>query len=450
MVEFTDSPQARYQQKKQRLIDELRRADGVVRLEKNTSNLFRDRNEPPRNRLDVRDFDQVLEVNADEGWVEVEGMTPYVDLVDATLPRGVMPCVVPELKSITIGGATTGIGIESSSFKYGLVHETVQEMEILTGDGAVVTATPNNNHRDLFYAIPNAYGTLGYVLKLRAKVIPVKPYVELRHYRHTDPERYFRDLDEKRAGADFLDGAVFGPHEMTVTVGRFTDHAPYTSDYTYENIYYQSLRRRDEDYLTVRDYIWRWDTDWFWCSRALGAQNPVVRRLLGRKRLNSIFYTKVMRWNSRWGLTRRLDRLLGRQPESVIQDVDIPIDRAPEFFRFFIDEIGILPFWTCPFRNIDPAARYPLFATDPDTYYINFGFWDVVHSKQGHEPGHFNRLIERKVRELGGIKSLYSDSYFPEDEFWAIYDKTAYDGLKARYDPDGRFKNLYQKTVLRA
>ena len=439
-----------YEDKKQRLIETLHQAEGAVRLEKSTSNLFRDRAEAPRNRLDVRDFNQVLAVDPEAGWVEVEGMTPYVDLVDATLAHGVMPCVVPELKSITIGGAVTGIGIESSSFKYGLPHETVLEMDVLTGDGAVVTATPNNNHRDLFYGMPNSYGTLGYILKLRARVIPVKPYVRLRHYRHSDPESHFRDLDRRRDGADFLDGSVFGPQEAVVTVGTFVDRAPYTSDYTYTDIYYQSLRRREEDYLTVRDYIWRWDTDWFWCSRALGAQNPIVRRLLGRKRLNSTFYTRVMRWNSRWGLTWAFDRLRGRQPESVIQDVDIPLERAPEFFRFFIDEIGILPFWTCPFRNLDSEARFPLFATDPDTYYINFGFWDVVRSRTAHEPGHFNRLIERKVQELGGIKSLYSESYFSEDEFWRIYDRADYDRLKSRYDPHGRFKDLYQKTVLRA
>jgi hypothetical protein len=72
-----------------------------------------------------------------------------------------------------------------------------------------------------------------------------------------------------------------------------------------------------------------------------------------------------------------------------------------------------------------------------------------VRSREAHPPGHFNRLIERKVAELGGIKSLYSESYFPEDEFWRIYDRDAYDHLKARYDPQGLFANLYEKCVLR-
>ena len=236
---------------------------------------------------------------------------------------------------------------------------------------------------------------------------------------------------------------------MVATVGRFVADAPYASDYTFERIYYRSLRRRDEDYLTARDFLWRWDTDWFWCSKNLYAQNPVVRRLLGRKRLNSTFYTKVMRWNSRVGLTKRLDRLVGRHPESLIQDVDIPIDRAPEFLDFFRREIGILPVWVCPFRAYDPATSWTLFPTRPNTRYVNFGFWDVVRRPEVHPPGHFNRLVERKVAQLGGIKSLYSDSYYPREEFAAIYNQDAYDALKRRYDPQRRFKDLYEKCVLR-
>jgi FAD/FMN-containing dehydrogenase len=441
-----------YAERRERLVQALAAGagDAPVRLGKQTSNLFRDRAAAPGAKLDVREFGHVLEVNAAEGWVDVEGMTPYDVLADATLARGLMPCVVPQLKSITIGGAVAGVGIEASSFKYGLVHETMLELEVLAGDGAIVLVRPDNEHRELFYGFPNSYGTLGYALRVRAKAVPVKPFVRLEHVQHRDPEAFFGNVAALCASpADFVDGVVFGPADMVTTAGRFVDAAPYTSDYTFRKIYYRSLRERDEDYLTVRDYLWRWDTDWFWCSKNLGAQNPVVRRLLGRKRLNSRFYTKVMRWNGRVGLTKQLDRLVGRHPESVIQDVDIPIDRAPEFLDFFQREIGIRPVWICPFRAYDPAASWTLFPTRPNVLYVNFGFWDVVRRREQHPPGHFNRLIERKVSQLGGIKSLYSDSYFPRPEFEAIYNQLAYAPLKQRYDPQGRFKGLYEKCVLR-
>jgi FAD/FMN-containing dehydrogenase len=70
-----------------------------------------------------------------------------------------------------------------------------------------------------------------------------------------------------------------------------------------------------------------------------------------------------------------------------------------------------------------------------------------VATRKACPPGHFNRLIERKVSELGGIKSLYSASYFPEKEFWDIYNGAVYRELKAKYDPNGRFEDLYAKCV---
>ena len=438
-----------FEAKKQRLVDALRaRPAAGVRLGKETSNLFRDRRRTAGTTLDVRDFNEVLHVDADAGYVDVEGMTPYVKLVAECLRHGVMPSVVPQLKSITIGGAATGCGIESSSFRYGLVHETVQEMEILLSNGTTVVCRPDNEHRDLFYGFPNSYGTLGYALRLKVKTVPVKPFVALTHVRHHDAKAYCEDLRRHcDSDADFVDGVVFGRDEMYITIGRFVDVAPYVSDYTYKRIYYRSIRERPRDYLRIEDYIWRWDTDWFWCSKNLLAQNPLVRRLLGPHRLNSIFYTKMMRWNSRWKIMGLVNRLRRRYTESVIQDVEVPVERGAEFLDFYHDTIRFMPVWVCPTRAYDKEAVFELYRMDSNTLYVNFGFWDVIESRTPIPEGHHNRLLERKVRALGGMKSLYSDAYYTTEEFWAIYNRPAYDALKAKYDSRGLLKDLYAKCV---
>ncbi|MGN2391758.1 FAD-binding oxidoreductase [Pelomicrobium sp. G1] len=434
--------------KVERLRALLASRQGPVGLAKGTSNLFRDRREQAKQRLDVADFDTVLRVDPAAGLIEAEGMVTYERLTDAALACGMMPAVVPQLKSITLGGAVAGVGIESSAFLYGLVHETVEELEVLTGDRRVVIARRDNEHRDLFYGFPNSYGTLGYALRLKVKAVPVKPYVRLEHRRFGDARRFFEALEgECHGDADFIDGVVFGRDELVLTLGRFVDQAPYASDYRFERIYYRSLRSRPEDYLTVRDYLWRWDTDWFWCSKNLGAQNPLLRRFVfGPSRLNSVTYTRIMRWNARWGLTRVLNRVMGWHTESVIQDVDIPLSRCAEFLDFFLGEIGILPVWICPIRV--HSGDYALYPMRPGQLYVNFGFWDVVRRREAFPAGYHNRLIEKKVQALGGIKSLYSESYFTEDEFWRIYGGEAYHRLKTRYDPEGAFPDLYQKCVL--
>jgi FAD/FMN-containing dehydrogenase len=235
---------------------------------------------------------------------------------------------------------------------------------------------------------------------------------------------------------------------MYLTLGQFTDAAPYTSDYKFERIFYRSVRERTEDYLTTEDYIWRWDTDWFWCSKNLGAQNPLLRRLYGRRRLNSVTYTKVMRWNARWKLTDLFNKLLGYHAESVIQDVEIPIERCGEFLDFYHDTIKFLPVWVCPTRAYDPTVTFDLYRLPPGKLHVNFGFWDVIRGREKLPPGHYNRQVESKVLELGGMKSLYSDSFFTPEQFWRIYNKPAYDRLKDTYDPQGRLRDLYRKCVL--
>ena len=400
----------------------------------------------------MRAFNEVLSVDPAASWVEAEGMVSYEALTAACLKYRLMPAVVPQLKTITLGGALAGVGIESSSHRHGLVHDTVLELDVLLGDGRVVTCTPSNEHADLFHGFPNSYGTLGYALRVKARAVPVRPYVHLAHLDYFDGQIYFRELEKRLAqgDADFIDGTVFAPDKMFITLGHFVDRAPYTSDYTYENIYYRSIPAKRDDYLTIHDYLWRWDTDWFWCSKNVFAQQRFVRKFLyGKKRLGSRHYTKIMRWNSRLGLTRKIERLLGLHSESVIQDVDIPIARAAEFLHFYAREIGLWPLWICPIGPVPGSGRFTLYPMR-EGWYVNFGFWDVKRTREPHPAGHFNRMIERKVVELGGIKSLYSDSYFPREEFERLYGGDTYRSLKAKYDPGNAFPGLYDKCVLKA
>ena len=436
--------------KRDALAAALRSSTEPVRLGKATSNLFRDRKPGAQRRLDVDAFREVLEVDPAAGVLDAEGMVTYERLVEACLSRGVMPAVVPQLKTITLGGAVAGIGIEASSHRYGLVHETVAELEVLAADGRILVCTADNEHSDLFHGFPNSYGTLGYALRVKAGAVPVQPYVRLEHVPFRDADSFFAGIDHRcrAGGADFIDATVFAPDRLYITLGRFAPRAPYTSDYGYEHIYYRSIAEKREDWLTTRDYLWRWDTDWFWCSRNVYAQNPLIRRLYGRRRLGSKTYTRIMRWNSRLGLTTLLDRARGLHPESVIQDVDIPIARAGEFFRFHAREIGIWPLWICPLKPRLGADRFCLYPLQAE-WYLNFGFWDVLRTREPHPRGHFNRMIEREVLGLGGIKSLYSESYFPEDEFWRRYGGDHYRRLKRKYDPQNVFPDLYTKCVLR-
>ncbi|HET8549811.1 MAG TPA: FAD-binding oxidoreductase, partial [Bryobacteraceae bacterium] len=279
---------AAYEQRREALAAQLRaiRSGGghTVALRKSTSNLFRVRAKNAARKLDVRPFTHILEVDPERMIAQVEGMAPYAAVVEETLRYGLLPLVTPQLKTITVGGAVSGLGIESSSFRWGLVHDGVDEMDILLGDGRTLTCS-RDQQADLFRGFPNSYGTLGYALRLKIRLMAARPFVSLEHTRFTGAGEYFAAISRlsDEGSIDFIDGTVFARDEMYVSTGRFVDSAPFTSDYTWLRIYYRSIRERETDYLSARDYIWRWDTDWFWCSKHFYAQNRAVRFLATRR-----------------------------------------------------------------------------------------------------------------------------------------------------------------------
>jgi FAD/FMN-containing dehydrogenase len=434
--------------------------NATVRLAKPTSNLFRARAKSKSKGLDTSGLTGVISVDPEARTADVAGMCTYENLVTATLPYGLAPLVVPQLKTITLGGAVTGLGIESTSFRNGLPHESVLEMDILTGTGDVLTASADQN-ADLYRAFPNSYGTLGYSVRLKIELEPVKPFVALRHIRFHSVDDLVAAMDRiiETGGhdgtpVDYLDGVVFSATEAYLTVGFQTSTPGPVSDYTGQQIYYQSIQHPDgekHDRLTIHDYLWRWDTDWFWCSRAFGAQNPRLRRLWPRRYRRSSVYWKLIAYDQRFNIADRIEKRNGRPPlERVVQDVEVPIERTAEFVHWFLENVPIEPIWLCPLRlRDDPrtGGAWPLYPIRPHHTYVNIGFWSSV--PVGPTDGYTNRLIERRVSELDGHKSLYSDSFYSRDEFDDLYGGETYKTVKKSYDPDSRLLDLYAKAVQR-
>ncbi|HET8561788.1 MAG TPA: FAD-binding oxidoreductase [Marmoricola sp.] len=434
-----------------------------VRLRKRTSNLFRPRTATRAPGLDVSGLDGVIAVDLEARTADVQGMCTYEHLVDATLPHGLIPLVVPQLRTITLGGAVTGLGIESTSFRSGLPHESVLEMDIFTGAGEVVTATASNEHAELFRTFPNSYGSLGYTTRLKIELEAVSPYVSLRHVRFDDTLPLqdaiariteTREWDGERV--DGMDGVAFAPGEYYLTLARWTDDAATgspsgrASDYTGQAIYYRSLQQRSTDLLTMYDYLWRWDTDWFWCSGAFGVQHPVVRRLWPRRFKRSDVYHRLVGLDLKYGVMDRLDRRAGRpRRERVIQDIEVPVERLGDFLDWFDDEIGMRPVWLCPLRLRETSPVWPSYPLKRGTTYVNAGFWGAVHVGADADQGPLNRAIEARVHELDGHKSLYSESFYDPDTFDALYDGANLAAVKKRYDPEDRLMTLYDKAVRR-
>jgi FAD/FMN-containing dehydrogenase len=383
-------------------------------------------------KIDVSDLTDILAIDPVRRICVAESGVTFVDLVAATLEHGLVPLVVPELKTITIGGAVAGCSIESMSFVHGGFHDTCIEYEVITATGQVLICTPDNEHRLVFQMMHGTFGTLGILARLTFQLIPAKPFVKLRYATHATVADYqaaiLRHFEAR--DVDFMDGIIHSPSCYVLATGEFVDRAPYTSDYSWMKIYYQSTRTRTEDYLTTADYFFRYDR---------GVTNVRPKSFVGR-----LLFGKLLA-SSQWlRLAEKLRWLLRSDKPTITLDVFVPFSRVPEFLAWYEREFQFYPLWCVPYRRVRDYEWLD------DSFYTALGdrlFLDLaIYGMRQRGPRNHHRLMEHKLREIGGIKTLIAHNYYEEDEFWSIWNKRNYDAVKAITDPDNRFRDLYTKT----
>jgi FAD/FMN-containing dehydrogenase len=391
-------------------------------------------------KVDLKPLREVLEIDAEARVATAEPGVTFARLVEATLPHGLLPGVVPELEGITVGGAVAGCSVESMSWKLGGFHDTCLEYEVVTGDGRVLTLTPERDPL-LFDMVHGSYGTLGILTKVRFRLYPAKPYVRLVYETLPSLAAFEARMRQVVGGAEheLVDGIIHAPDRCVLCLGDFVDEAPFTSSYRRLDIYYKSTATRTEDYLRTPDYLFRYDTECHWLSRTVPPLEwKPVRALLGRWFLGS---TNLIRWSN------RLAPLLGmKKRPDVVVDVFIPAKRFGEFSEWYERDFAYYPLWIVPYRIARP---YPWIAAEHASRMEDELFIDcAIYGKPNSEPDiDWSQVLEEKTVELGGIKTLISRNHFTPDSFWRVYHRENYDAAKAALDPTGAFPHVYEKMV---
>ncbi len=442
-----DVNQRKHQEKVARVVEQVRRAARSGRpagLRKRAVSHFvpnpGSRAVKP-GRIDLSSLDEILEIDVERRRCVAEPGVTFHELTSRTLARGLMPATVPELKTITVGGAVSGCSLESLSYRRGGFHESCLEYEVVTSDGEVLRCG-RERHRDLFEMLHGSYGTLAPLTELTFELLPARPYVRLEHrsFRRLADfwEALQRHCDE---GSDerFIDAIIHDPGHFVLCLGSLVDRAPYLSSYDGTEIYYKSTRERTEDYLTTQDYFFRYDTECHWLSRTVPPLEwAPVRRLLGPYVLGS---TNLITWS------KRLEPILSRvqRRPDVVVDVFVPDHRFEEFFEWYRRVFDFWPLWIVPYRA--PDASYPWISDEhAERMGSSFLIDCAIYGKRNTDPDtDLSERLERKVFELGGIKTLISRNHYDEATFWSVYSRPRYDAAKARLDPAGLFPDLYRK-----
>jgi len=387
---------------------------------------------PSDEKIDLGDLNEIFHIDIKKQVCTAEPGVTFVDLVTATIKYGFVPIVVPELKTITIGGAVAGCSIESMSFKYGGFHDTCLEYEIITAKGDVLTCTPDNENKLLFQMVHGTFGTLGIISKLKFKLIPAKPFVKVTYEKYDNIKDYKKAIwgHYKKKDIDFMDGIIHSPKEFVLSVANFVDEAPYTNKYDWMKIYYLSTNKRKEDYLKTPDYFFRYD-------KGVTNVNPksFIGRLLVGKFTDSTTTLKLAKILHRW------------IPDKIIPitiDVFIPFSKVNEYLKWHIKEVNHFPLWCVPYKIV---RKYEWISADflrktEDELFLDLAIYGM---KKKNDKNYY-KIIEDELMKIGGIKTLISNNYYSESDFWKVWNKQNYNKVKHQTDPQNIFRDLYTKT----
>ncbi|MFA6514754.1 MAG: FAD-binding oxidoreductase [Candidatus Paceibacterota bacterium] len=291
-------------------------------------------------KIDLSILNEIIEINKEELTCTAEPGVTFVDLVEATLKYDLVPFTVPELKTITIGGAVAGASLESMSYKYGGFHDSCLKYEIITAKGEILICTPDNENKLIFQMIHGTFGTLGVISKLKFKLFPAKQYVKIIYEKFNNLEDYKKATWEhyKKKDFDFMDGIIHSPSELVLSMGNFVDSAPYTNRYDWMKIYYLSTKKRKEDYLKTSHYFFRYEK---------GVTNVSPKSFLGR-----LFFGRFLDTTKTLRFVEKFHSLIPANKIPITIDLFIPFTRLSEFIDWYKKEINHFPLWYVPYKIV--------------------------------------------------------------------------------------------------
>lgn len=152
--------------------------------------------------LSMLGFDRMRSFDPATGVLTAESGVLLSDVIDALLPRGWLPAVVPGTRYVTIGGSIAADVHGKNHHRDGGFGDTVERIALLLPDGARVEASRSEN-AELFAATIGGMGLTGVILDASIRLRPVETgWIRRRTVAA-------RDLASALAALDAADGATY-------------------------------------------------------------------------------------------------------------------------------------------------------------------------------------------------------------------------------------------------
>jgi Delta24-sterol reductase len=343
--------------------------------------------------------------------------------------------------------SSAGVGVESSSHKYGLFQHICRKFEVALADGSVVFCSKDTNP-ELFYNVPWSHGTLGFLLSAEIRIVPCKPYVHLRYipFQSSKEALAYFEAESRKTGtegeeaADFVEALAFSRERFVVMLGTMADRPPSADKVNAIGMWYkpwffkhvEGYLARDQpgdEYIPLRHYYHRHSKSLFWEIQDIipFGNHPVFRFLCGWMMPPRISLLKLTQ-------TEALRKLY--EEHHVVQDMLVPVRHLNESLDVFQEVFAVYPLWLCPMRipqnpRFDDYGGFVRPLDDGDEMFVDIGAYG------NPELENFNarkacRVVEEFVREKHGYQMMYADSYMSREEFRGMFDHRVYDVLRKK------------------
>lgn len=314
---------------------------------------------------------------------------------------------------------------------------------MILANGDIVTAS-RSERADLFNGAAGAVGTLGITTLIELQLIEATKYVETTYHPVSGVSQAIQKLQELTVDPDldYVDGILFSLKQGVIITGRMTNTPPpnlpvrrfsRASDPWFYLHVQDTVSHRNSapvtELIPLEEYLFRYDRGGFWVGRSAFYYFYTPFNWLTRWLLDDFLHTRVM---------YTALHASGFSTQYVVQDLALPYSTAEEFIRYTDRKFGIYPLWLCPLRQeILPTFHPHSTETEVDGKtlkpMLNVGLWGYGHANRNVFLK-LNRDLEAKLRDLGGMKWLYANTYYTASEFWSIYDSIWYGALRTKYD----------------
>src|SRR5215218_8655626 len=141
--------------------------------------------------IDMTTLNQIHSIGQDAAVVDA-GVV-WRDLLMTTVPAGLTPPVLTDYTRLTVGGTLSVGGVSGRSYVHGAQVDNVLELQVVTGEGELVTCSESSN-RGLFEAALAGLGLCAVIVRATVRLIPARERAQTLRFFYPDAPAMLADL----------------------------------------------------------------------------------------------------------------------------------------------------------------------------------------------------------------------------------------------------------------